>query len=167
MNSLKIQFPKYFLFVTLSLFGYLNQVKAFELVKNNSFATVYLSETEPECVKLAVNDLVSDVQKITGKKMEVVHSLKGILLGLGARFGLFFGLEHKTYDYREAAAAYKAKSGRRFVELAVEKKLYFHDYGDGLTPMHSGITAAHDKPILDKTLNILDGVFAQMSREGF
>jgi len=95
------------------------------------------------------------------------NSLKGILLGLGARFGLFFGLDHKTYDYREAAAAYKAKSGRRFIELAVEKKLYFHDYGDGLTPMHSGITAAHDKAILDKTLDMLDGIFAQMAREGF
>jgi glutamate-1-semialdehyde 2,1-aminomutase len=91
--------------------------------------------------------------------------LKGILLGLGARFGLFFGLDHKTYDYREAAHEYRPKSARRFVELAIGKGLYFHDYGDGLTPMHAGITAAHTREILDESLGRIEDIFAQMARE--
>ncbi|MDP2815360.1 MAG: aminotransferase class III-fold pyridoxal phosphate-dependent enzyme [Rectinemataceae bacterium] len=93
--------------------------------------------------------------------------LKGILLGLGARFGLFFGLDHATYDYREAASLYRPKSGRRFVELATGSGMYFHDYGDGLTPMHSGITSAHSKEILDVALGKIEDIFRQMVREGF
>ena len=46
------------------------------------------------------------------------------------------------------------------------KGLYFHDFGDGLTPMHAGITAVHTRKILDESLNRLGDVFAEMAREG-
>lgn len=78
MNSVKILNPRFFLLVALIVIGYAEKINAFELVKNNLHSAVFLSETEVECVKLAVNDLVSDVQKISGVKLEVVHSLKGI-----------------------------------------------------------------------------------------
>ncbi len=92
--------------------------------------------------------------------------VKGILHGLGARFGLYFGLEKPTFDYREAARLYNRKAGRRFSQLVSEAGLYFHDFGDGLTPMHAGITAVHTREILDESLNRLSDVFAQIAREG-
>jgi len=95
-----------------------------------------------------------------------LKGLKGILQGLGARFGLYFGLDHPTHDYREAARCYNRKAGRRFHELVIGKGLYFHDFGDGLTPMHAGITAAHTREIFDETLNRLNDVFGRMAKEG-
>jgi glutamate-1-semialdehyde 2,1-aminomutase len=102
------------------------------------------------------------------KVNELLHQkgVKGILHGLGARFGLYFGLEKPLFDYREVAAQYNRKAGRRFYELVSKTGLYFHDFGDGLTPMHAGITAVHTKEILDESLDRLSGVFAQMAREG-
>jgi glutamate-1-semialdehyde 2,1-aminomutase len=91
--------------------------------------------------------------------------LPGVVQGLGARFGLYFGLDKPTCDYREAAAKYDRKAGKRFFELVLDKGLYFHNYGEGLTPMHSGITAAHSYQILDETLNRLEDVFSVMAGE--
>ncbi|NJK94803.1 MAG: hypothetical protein HC905_07695 [Bacteroidales bacterium] len=59
---------KIFLVFIFLIIGLSSRVLAFDLVKNNRAAIVYISETEAECVKLAVNDLVSDVQKITRQK---------------------------------------------------------------------------------------------------
>jgi glutamate-1-semialdehyde 2,1-aminomutase len=95
-----------------------------------------------------------------------LKGVKGILHGLGARFGLYFGLEEPLYDYREVARRFNRKAGRRFAELVSTKGLYFHDFGDGLTPMHAGITAVHTRKILDESLNRLGDVFAEMAREG-
>ena len=111
--------------------------------------------------------LNSQASYFYGKVNELLQArgIKGILHGLGARFGLYFGLEQPTYDYREAARLYDHKTGRRFYELVSTKGLYFHDFGDGLTPMHAGITSAHTREILDESLNRLSDVFAQMARE--
>ncbi len=95
-----------------------------------------------------------------------MKKLKGVVQGLGARFGLYFGLEEPTHDYRVAAAGYDPRAWSRFVELALEAGLYFHHYGDSLTPMHSGITTAHTREIYDETLNRMESIFAQMAREG-
>jgi glutamate-1-semialdehyde 2,1-aminomutase len=94
-----------------------------------------------------------------------LNGLKGILHGLGARFGLYFGLESPPTDYRETVRCYDREAGRRFYELIIKKGLYFHDFGDGLTPMHAGITAAHTREILDESLNRINDVFRQMAGE--
>jgi len=94
-----------------------------------------------------------------------LNGLKGILHGLGARFGLYFGLECPPTDYRETVHCYNRKAGRRFYELITQKGLYFHDFGDGLTPMHAGITAAHTREILNESLNRINDVFRQMAGE--
>ncbi len=95
-----------------------------------------------------------------------LKKLKGVVQGLGARFGIYFGLEEPTHDYRTAAAAYNPKAWSRFVELALENGLYFHHYGDSLTPMHSGVTAAHTREVYDETLDRMESIFEQMVREG-
>jgi hypothetical protein len=53
-------------------------VYAFDLVNGKIRATIYLSRNEPECVRLAVQDFVSDIKKITGQYLRIVQSLQGI-----------------------------------------------------------------------------------------
>jgi glutamate-1-semialdehyde 2,1-aminomutase len=114
------------------------------------------------------DDLNARADYFYGKLNELscIPGLKGIVQGLGARFGLYFGLEKPTYDYRMAAANYDRKAGKRFFELALDKGLYFHNYGEGLTPMHSGITNAHTYQILDETLNRMKISFLPWQRRG-
>jgi len=113
-------------------------------------------------------DLNGRAEYFYGKVNELLRlkGVKGILHGLGARFGLYFGMEQPTYDWREAVRLYDHKAGRKFHELVSRTGLYFHDFGDGLTPMHAGITAVHTKEILDESLNRLGDVFARMARGG-
>ncbi len=113
------------------------------------------------------DDLNARADYFYGKLNELFgHTgLKGIVQGLGARFGLYFGLEKPTYDYRVAAASYNRKAAKQFFELALDKGLYFHNYGEGLTPMHSGITNAHTYQILDETLNRMEDIFSTMAKE--
>jgi hypothetical protein len=84
---------------------------------------------------------------------------------LGARFGLYFGCAQKVRDFRAAAASYNLKAGKRFIDLAVQNYLYFHDYGNSIVPMHSGFTAAHSYEDFDKTLAIMEKIFATLARE--
>ncbi len=48
---------------------------SFVLVDENQQASVYLVKTTTDPVRLAVNDLVSDVEKISGKRLEIVSQL--------------------------------------------------------------------------------------------
>ena len=49
------------------------QAAAYELASPAQTATVFLPASEPECVRLAAEDLVSDTQKITGKAPALVR----------------------------------------------------------------------------------------------
>lgn len=48
--------------------------EGFALVSKKTSATVVVPASEPECVRLAAQDLVSDVEKITGKKLVLAAS---------------------------------------------------------------------------------------------
>ncbi len=91
----------------------------------------------------------------------------GRLQGLGARFGLYFGCKNEIRDFREAASCYNPDAGKRFIELAVQHFLYFHDYGDSIVPMHSGFTAVHTESDFDITLERVEKILRQMKAEGF
>ena len=64
----------YFLLVNLlfSAFTFGQSNPIFVLVSQTQQAVIVLPATEPESVQIAVKDLVSDVQKITGKRLEIV-----------------------------------------------------------------------------------------------
>jgi len=91
----------------------------------------------------------------------------GHLQGLGARFGLYFGCTETVRDFRAAASCYNLAAGKRFIELAVENFLYFHDYGDSIVPMHAGFTAVHTQKDFDETLERLEKILEQMKTEGY
>ena len=55
--------------------GQCQKVSSFLLAGPNRQATVILADNEPECVRLAVADLVSDIHKITGQTLRVVSAM--------------------------------------------------------------------------------------------
>lgn len=62
--------------LTILLFTAYNAHAQFTLVKGSEQAEIILPATEPECVQLAVKDLVNDVEKVTGKKI-LIRSQSG------------------------------------------------------------------------------------------
>ncbi|MFA6707528.1 MAG: aspartate aminotransferase family protein [Sphaerochaetaceae bacterium] len=93
------------------------------------------------------------------------YAIKSIVQGLCSRFGLYFGLEEKTNDYRVAAGAFDVEASQLFLKKVLDKHMYFHDFGRGITPMHSGITTAHTRPIIDESLQRIEDVFKEMKKE--
>jgi hypothetical protein len=51
------------------LFG--QKAKPFVLINSTAKAEIIIAQNEPECVQLAVADLVSDIQKISGKTLDI------------------------------------------------------------------------------------------------
>jgi hypothetical protein len=55
-----------------------NGAENFVIASPLSLSRIYVSADEPECIHLAVKDLVSDIEKITGHKPVVVNSFSGV-----------------------------------------------------------------------------------------
>lgn len=72
MNTLKYLLVTLVLTIGFKSIGYAQ----FTLVAKGKAAKIYVAATEPDYVKLAVQDLVSDAKKITGQKLQVVFNLK-------------------------------------------------------------------------------------------
>ncbi|MBI3972596.1 MAG: aminotransferase class III-fold pyridoxal phosphate-dependent enzyme [Chloroflexi bacterium] len=75
--------------------------------------------------------------------------------GLGARFGLFFGLDPDipVCTYQEAAR-HDASLLKRFVRAAIENGVYFHTYDMALG--HHGFSTAHTARDVDEALDRID-----------
>jgi glutamate-1-semialdehyde 2,1-aminomutase len=79
--------------------------------------------------------------------------------GLGARFGIYFGVEREVCNYRDALA-HQREQMLRFVAAAIEHGVYFHDYGGAAC--HHGFCAALSLRDVDEVLERLDRAVATM-----
>jgi glutamate-1-semialdehyde 2,1-aminomutase len=77
-----------------------------------------------------------------------------LVRGLGARFGLYFGVQDPPVDFASAARSDLAQS-RTFVRAALREGLYFADFPGRRVPMHYGIGAAHTDADLQTALEAL------------
>ena len=88
------------------------------------------------------------------------NGIPGVVQGIGARFGLYFGVTEPVTNYRQAV-----KSDRemevKFLLGCVERGLYLHDYAHQ-TPMHHGYSSQHTVEDIDEALNIIGDVFREM-----
>jgi glutamate-1-semialdehyde 2,1-aminomutase len=91
------------------------------------------------------------------------HGVPGHVRGIGARFGLYFGVEGEVHNYADATA-FDAGLNRRFLAGCVERGLHFHDFGTKSAPMHYGITAAHTEEDVRDTLGRLDDLFESLGQ---
>lgn len=87
------------------------------------------------------------------------HRVAGRVEGLGARFGVYFGLRSPPRDYREAVP-HQREHMLRFIKLAIENGVYFHDYGGAAC--HHGFCAAMTPADADEALRRLDRALRHM-----
>jgi glutamate-1-semialdehyde 2,1-aminomutase len=89
------------------------------------------------------------------------HSVPGRVQGLGARCGIYFGITDEVRDYRDAQKHDRAMM-LRFVKAAIERGVYFHDYGGA--PCHHGFCAATTAADIDAVLDRLDDAVRSLRR---
>lgn len=92
------------------------------------------------------------------------HGRKGHCKGLGARFAIYFGVENPEddYDFRKIAGEFDRAMDKKFVTLAQQAGLWFHDTSSAITPAHRALLTAHTPEEMDITLNKMDDIFAKL-----
>ena len=90
------------------------------------------------------------------------HGIPGRVQGLGARFGIYFGLAGPPRNYRDAVL-HQRETMLRFIASAIRNGVYFHDYGGAAC--HHGFCAAMTLADVDETLTRLDVSVAEMGRD--
>jgi glutamate-1-semialdehyde 2,1-aminomutase len=81
------------------------------------------------------------------------HGVEARVQGLGARFGIYFGITDEVRDYRDAVKHHREQM-LRFVATAIGQGVYFHDYGGAAC--HHGFCAAMTLADVDEALRRLD-----------
>jgi glutamate-1-semialdehyde 2,1-aminomutase len=81
------------------------------------------------------------------------HAVNGAVHGLGARFGVYFGLADKPSSYRDVVR-HQREQMLRFIKAAIAHGVYFHDYGGAAC--HHGFCAATTADDVDEALRRLD-----------
>jgi glutamate-1-semialdehyde 2,1-aminomutase len=90
------------------------------------------------------------------------HGVTARVQGLGARFGVYFGVSEPVRNYRDAVRHQRDRM-LQFIRLAIENGVYFHDYGGAAC--HHGFCAAMTTADVDDALNRLDGAVRQMGQQ--
>jgi glutamate-1-semialdehyde 2,1-aminomutase len=87
------------------------------------------------------------------------HGVVARVQGLGARFGVYFGVRECVRSYRDALG-HQREQMLRFVAAAIGHGVYFHDYGGAAC--HHGFCAALTLADVEEVLERLDGAVQQM-----
>jgi glutamate-1-semialdehyde 2,1-aminomutase len=78
------------------------------------------------------------------------HSIRAWVQGVGARFGLLFGLDEEPRNYRDVARQ-DMEQMRRFHLACLERGVYLH-----YVSPHHGYSCAHTLADVDETLNVME-----------
>ena len=79
--------------------------------------------------------------------------VKGRVQRVGARFGIYFGIDEEVTNYREAAKHDRAMM-LKFVRECIARGVYFHDYGG--SACHHGYSSAHTEGDIATCLNRIE-----------
>jgi glutamate-1-semialdehyde 2,1-aminomutase len=90
------------------------------------------------------------------------HNVTARVQGLGARFGIYFGVTEPVRDYR-TAVRHQREQMLRFIKAAIGQGVYFHDYGGAAC--HHGFCAAMSLADVDETLRRLEGAVQDFKSE--
>ena len=88
------------------------------------------------------------------------HGVPGRAVGLGARFGIYFGVDGEVHNYRDALQHDRAMM-LRFIAAAIDEGVYFHDYGGAAC--HHGFCAAMSETDVDDALSRLDTAISRLA----
>jgi glutamate-1-semialdehyde 2,1-aminomutase len=87
------------------------------------------------------------------------HGVAARVQGLGARFGVYFGVVDKVKSYRDAVKHHREQM-LRFIASAIGHGVYFHDYGGAAC--HHGFCAALTLADADEALTRLDAAVREL-----
>jgi glutamate-1-semialdehyde 2,1-aminomutase len=87
------------------------------------------------------------------------HGVAARVQGLGARFGIYFGVAGEVRSYRDAVR-HQREQMLRFLAAAIKHGVYFHDYGGAAC--HHGFCAAMSLADADEALSRLDGAVGDL-----
>jgi glutamate-1-semialdehyde 2,1-aminomutase len=87
------------------------------------------------------------------------HRVAARVQGLGARFGVYFGVVDKVKSYRDAVKHHRDQM-LRFIAAAIGHGVYFHDYGGAAC--HHGFCAAMTSADADEALTRLDAAVREL-----
>jgi len=90
------------------------------------------------------------------------HGVPARVQGLGARFGIYFGVTHEVQAYQDAARI-DGELGYRFIRACFARGVYFHNYGK-LALGHHGFSAAHTPADIDETLTRVEDALKTMGK---
>jgi glutamate-1-semialdehyde 2,1-aminomutase len=88
------------------------------------------------------------------------HGIPARVQGLGARFGIYFGVTDPVRNYRDTVK-HQRDTMLRFIKAAIGHGVYFHDYGGAAC--HHGFCAAMTLADADDALARLDAAVATMN----
>ena len=88
------------------------------------------------------------------------HGIPARVQGLGARFGIYFGVTDPVRNYRDTVK-HQRDAMLRFIQAAIAHGVYFHDYGGAAC--HHGFCAAMTLADADDALARLDAAVATMN----
>jgi glutamate-1-semialdehyde 2,1-aminomutase len=88
------------------------------------------------------------------------HGVAARVEGLGARFGIYFGVPAPVRSYRDAVR-HRREQMLQFVAAAIGHGVYFHDYGGAAC--HHGFCAAMTPADVDEALRRLEAAVGEMS----
>jgi glutamate-1-semialdehyde 2,1-aminomutase len=88
------------------------------------------------------------------------HGVLARVQGLGARFGIYFGVGDEVRSYRDAVRHHREHM-LRFVASAIRHGVHFHDYGGAAC--HHGFCAAMTIADVDEALGRLDKAVVDMA----
>jgi len=89
------------------------------------------------------------------------HGVPAHVQGLGARFGIYFGLKGEAHNYRDAVPHQRVQM-LRFIKAAIANGVYFHDYGGAAC--HHGFCAAMTARDVDEVIRRLDAAMLDWDR---
>ncbi len=87
------------------------------------------------------------------------HSIAARVQGLGARFGIYFGVPGKLTSYRDVVG-HQRDQMLRFIAAAIANGVYFHDYGGAAC--HHGFCAAMSSADVAECLQRLDAAIGSL-----
>ncbi len=89
------------------------------------------------------------------------HGVPGLARGLGARFGVYFGISGPIRNYADTQR-HDRQQMLRFIAAAIAEGVYFHDYGGAAC--HHGFCAAMTPDSVDEALEKLDSAVGRLAR---
>jgi glutamate-1-semialdehyde 2,1-aminomutase len=98
------------------------------------------------------------------RELQAIFDRAGVparVQGLGARFGIYFGLTEPVRTWADAMG-HDHELNRRFVQGCVERGVYFHGYTRQGPPGHAGFSLAHGDDDFAETLSVVESVAREL-----